>query len=104
MTARARDPGWQIAECLLPGLTLPAAEELAQRITAELAGRPRPEVSLLGCLLMTGDEVLLCLFSGPQADVRAVSERAGLPFERILGCVGVGWHCGTDSTSQRKEP
>jgi hypothetical protein len=40
---------------------------------------------------MPGDEVLLCLFSGAQADVRAVSERADLPFERILACVGIGW-------------
>jgi len=34
--------------------------------------------------------VLLCLFSGPRADVLAVSERAGLPFERVLSCVGLG--------------
>jgi hypothetical protein len=40
---------------------------------------------------MPEDEVLLCLFAGPLADVRAVSERAGLPFERILGCLGFGW-------------
>ena len=45
--------------------------------------------------LMPEDEVLLCLFSGPEAEVRAVSERAGLPFERILACVGVGWRAGT---------
>ncbi len=32
--------------------------------------------------------MLLCLFAGPLAEVRAVSERAGLPFERILGCLG----------------
>jgi hypothetical protein len=94
MTERERQQGWQVAECLLPGLTLPAAEELGQRITAELAGRPRPGVSFLGSLLMPGDEVLLCLFSGPEPDVRAVSERAGLPFERILACVGIGWLAG----------
>jgi hypothetical protein len=91
MNVRERQLGWQVAECLVPGLTLPAAEELAQRITAELAGRPRPGVSFLGSLLMPGDEVLLCLFSGPESEVRAVSERAGLPFERILACVGLGW-------------
>jgi len=45
---------------------------------------------------MPEDEVLLCLFAGPEAEVRAVSERAGLPFERILACVGVGWWAGTD--------
>lgn len=91
MTTRDRTQGWQLAECLLPGLTLSLAEELAQRISAELAGRPRPGVSFLGSLLMPGDEVLLCLFSGAQEDVRAVSEQADLPFERILACVAIGW-------------
>jgi hypothetical protein len=94
MTARDRQQEWQIAECLLPGLTLPVAEDLARRVKAALASRPRTGVSFLGSLLMPGDEVLMCLFSGPPADVRAVSERAGLPFERILGCVGVGWPAG----------
>lgn len=91
MTAGERRQGWQIAECLLPGLTLPAAEEFGRRLSAELAGRPGPRVSFLGSLLMPSDEVLLCLFTGSQAEVRAVSERAGLPFERILRCVGLGW-------------
>jgi hypothetical protein len=90
MIVRENQPGWQIAECLLPGLTRPAAEDLARRIVAELTGRPRPGVRFLGSLLMPGDEVLLCLFAGPEAEVRAVSERAGLPFERVIGCVGVG--------------
>ena len=94
MTTRERQQGWQVAECLLPGLTLRGAEDLARRITAELAGDPRPGVCFLGSLLMPGDEVLLCLFSGDEAEVREVSERAGLPFERILPCVGLGWPTG----------
>lgn len=95
MTTRDRQQRWQIAECLVPGLTLVTAQVLAGRITAELASRPRPHVSFLGSLLMPGDEVLLCLFSGPEAEVRAVSERAGLPFERVLACVGLGWPAPT---------
>ena len=91
MTRAQSQREWQIAECLLPGLTLHTAEELARGIRTELAGRPRPGVCFLGSLLMPGDEVLLCLFSGPEAEVRAVTERAGLPFERILACVGLGW-------------
>lgn len=90
MTSPEQQSAWQIAECLLPGLTVPAAEVLAQRVAAELTSRPCPAVGFLGALFMPDDEVLLCLFSGPQADVRAVSERAGLPFERILACVGLG--------------
>ena len=91
MTAPEPPHDWQIAECLLPGLTLATAAELTARITAEITGRPQPGVVFLGSLLMPGDEVLLCLFAGPEAEVRAVSERAGLPFERILPCVGLGW-------------
>ncbi len=49
---------------------------------------------------MPGDEVLLCLFACSQADVRVVSERAGLPFERILACVAVGWLAGPEGTYQ----
>ena len=82
----ARDSGWQVAECMLPGVTEAAAEALADRVRAELAHSPS-SVSFLGSLLMPEDEVLLCLFAGPHAEVRAISERAELPFERILQCV-----------------
>jgi hypothetical protein len=91
--ASGRDAGessWQVAECLLPGITPAIVNALADSVNAELARSPSP-VSFVGSLLMPEDEVLLCLFAGPLADVRSVSERAGLPFERILGCQGFGW-------------
>jgi hypothetical protein len=84
------DPSWQVAECLLPGLTLATAQAWADRIRAELARTPGA-VAFVGSLLMPEDEVLLCLFAGPPAEVRAITERAELPFERILRCVGLGW-------------
>jgi hypothetical protein len=84
-----------MAECLLPGLSRATAEALGRRVRQEIAGPRGSQVSYLGSLLMPEDEVLLCLFAGPEAEVRAVSERAGLPFERILACVGVGWRTGT---------
>src|SRR5690349_1973423 len=91
--ASGRDAGessWQVAECLLPGITPAIVNALADSVNAELARSPS-SVSFVGSLLMPEDEVLLCLFAGPLADVRSVSERAGLPFERILGCLGFGW-------------
>jgi hypothetical protein len=92
MGVRGRDQAWQAAECLVPGMTQPVAEALSEGIRTELArstsGR---HVSFLGSLLMPEDEVLLCVFAGSLADVRAISERAGLPFERILRCVGLCW-------------
>jgi hypothetical protein len=35
---------------------------------------------------------VFCLFDGEEADVRAVSQKAGVPFERILDslCIGGG--------------
>jgi hypothetical protein len=81
---------WQVAECLVPGVTTASAQALGERVRTELARSGSP-VSFLGVLLMPEDEVLLCLFTGPLSEVRAVSERAQLPFERILRCVRLGW-------------
>jgi hypothetical protein len=89
MPVRSCRQEWQIAECLLPGVTPALAEALAERVRQELAGTS--EVSLLGSLLMAEDEVLLCVFTGPAGAVKAVGERAELPFERIVSCVGLGW-------------
>jgi hypothetical protein len=76
----------QLAECLSPGLTRAAALELDQRVRAELTAQPSTGVALVGSVYMPEDEVLLVLFRGPQDTVRAVSERAGLPFDRIVPC------------------
>jgi hypothetical protein len=86
MAERGARPDWHLAECLSPGLTLTAARELGERINAELAGQPGTGVVLAGSVYMPEDEVLLVLFHGPLATVRAVSERAGLPFDRIVPC------------------
>ena len=83
--------GWQMAECLVPGITSAAAEALAGRIAAELAIAADSGVSFIGAILMPGDEVLMCVFDGPPDRVRAVSERSGLPFERIVPCDWIGW-------------
>jgi hypothetical protein len=97
-------PQWQIAECLLPGLSRATGAALGQRLRQELAGLPGRRVSFLGSLLMPEDEVLLCLFAGTAAEVRAVSERAGLPFERIVACVGIGWRAGRQETAAAPGP
>ncbi len=97
----ARESSWQIAECLLPGITPTIAEALGDQIRAELARSGSP-VSFIGSLLMPEDEVLLCLFAGPLAEVRTASEGAGLPFERILGCLRFGWTQPEPVKGQRK--
>jgi hypothetical protein len=93
------EPQWHVAECLLPGLSRATAEALGRRVRRVLTGPPGSQVSFLGSLLMPQDEVLLCLFAGPEAEVRAVSERAGVPFERILACVAIGWRAGRDAAA-----
>ena len=97
----ACESSWQIAECLVPGITPASAEALGDRVMSELA-RSRSPVSFIGSLLMPEDEVLLCLFAGPFAEVRKVSERAGLPFERILCCLRLGWTHPEPGKGQRK--
>jgi hypothetical protein len=41
-------------------------------------------VRYLGSILMREDEVVLCQFAGSAGAVRAVAEKAGVPFERLL--------------------
>ncbi|HEV2371349.1 MAG TPA: hypothetical protein VGS19_04190 [Streptosporangiaceae bacterium] len=94
-----QDQGWQVAECLLPGLSRARAEAIGQRLGQVLAETPGRRVIYLGSLLMPTDEVLLCLFAGPEAEVRVVSEWAGVPFERILRCTGVGWRLAGGETA-----
>ncbi len=88
----------------MPGLSRATAEALGRRVRRVLAGPPDSQVAFLGSLLMPEDEVLLCLFAGPEAEVRAVSERAGVPFERILACVAIGWRTGRDAAANEPGP
>jgi hypothetical protein len=39
---------------------------------------------------VTADESVFCLFDGVESDVRAASEQAGVPFERVLESVRIG--------------
>jgi hypothetical protein len=75
-----------LAECYWPGVSeqkLAAAARRAREAASELR-REGAEVDFLGSILIPADETVFCLFEGREADVRAVSERAGIPFERVL--------------------
>jgi hypothetical protein len=81
-----------VAECFWSGVGEDDVRELDRRIelcVAELAGQGEP-VEYLGALLILDDEVVLCLFDGPLATVHTVTERAEIPFDRILRCTRVG--------------
>jgi hypothetical protein len=74
------------AECFWTGVTEQDVRQLEERIRsalAELATSGEP-VRYTGSLLMPTDEVVLCLFDGPEPLVRRVAELAAVPFDRIV--------------------
>lgn len=75
-----------LVECYWPGVSeekLAAAAQRAQTAASELRRQGR-EFRFRGSILVVADETVFCLFEGLEADVRAVSEQAGIPFERVL--------------------
>jgi hypothetical protein len=62
---------------------LASAVQRARAAAAELRRHGR-ELRFLGSILVPADETVFCLFDGAEPDVRAVSEQAGVPFERVL--------------------
>jgi hypothetical protein len=86
-------PNEFLAECFWPGVSDRDLGPLGERATAAAArltvsGRP---VRYVGSLLVRADEVVLCLFEGAEADVRAAAELAAIPFERVLETVRSPW-------------
>lgn len=67
-----------------------ALDERAHATAAELTRTGTP-VRYLGSLFMREDEVVLCLFDGPEASVREAAELARVPFERILEASRSPW-------------
>ncbi len=78
-----------VVECFWPGVgedDLSALDERVAGVVAELNERGQP-VRYLGSMLMRGDDVVLCLFQGPEAAVQTAATQAEIPFERILEAV-----------------
>jgi hypothetical protein len=75
-----------LVECFWPGVDeskFASAVVRAQAAAAQLRGEGI-EIEFLGSILLYADETVFCFFAGCEADVRAASEWAGLPFERVL--------------------
>jgi hypothetical protein len=75
-----------LVECFWPGVDErqhAAAVERAHAAAVDLR-REGAQVEFLGSILVQPDETVFCLFAGRDADVRTASERAALPFERVL--------------------
>lgn len=76
-----------VAECYWPDVEEEEVRLLDHRIVASLAD----DVRYLGSVLIREDEVVLCQFDGAAETVRAVAERAQVPFERILHAARSPW-------------
>ncbi|HUJ56569.1 MAG TPA: nickel-binding protein [Gaiellaceae bacterium] len=77
-----------VAECFWPDIRRSDLDALDRRVrdaTAELARTS--SIRYLGSMLLREDEVVFCQFEGSAAAVRAVAERAGIPFERVIETV-----------------
>jgi len=75
-----------LVECYWPGVSEEKLALASQRVRKAAYGLRRHgrELRFRGSILVPADETVFCLFDGVEADVRAVSEEAGMPFERVL--------------------
>jgi Protein of unknown function (DUF4242) len=75
-----------LVECYWPGVSAEKFASTAKRVQAAASTLRREgrDVVFLGSILVPADESVFCLFDGVEADVRAASERGGIPFERVL--------------------
>lgn len=74
------EPGSFVAECFWPDVRDADVRALDKRIEASLVDGVR----YLGSILIRADEVVLCQFHGSADAIRAVAERARVPYERLL--------------------
>jgi hypothetical protein len=74
-----------VAECYWPDVREEDLAGLDHRIDEAIVelGATHP-VRYGGAMLLREDEVVLCRFEGSAESVRAVAERAAIPYERIL--------------------
>ena len=92
-----------LVECYWPGVSAEkfAASVKRVRATASALRRQGGNVTFLGSILVPADESVFCLFDGVEADVRAASEQAGVPFERVLEALRIdGGQAHTEQESQ----
>lgn len=67
------------AKCYWPGVTEVDVEDAAARLHRDVS------VGYRGSLVFPGEALVLCLFSAEaKGAVRAASERAGIPCERVM--------------------
>ena len=75
-----------LVECYWPGVSEQKLADAVARAHAAASQLRREggDVEFLSSILVPADETVFCLFAGCEADVTATSERAEIPFERVL--------------------
>jgi hypothetical protein len=90
------DPGDAMlyaAKCYWPGVRRADVEHIVARLGVARRELHRDEVAYRGSLLFCDDDLVLCLFEGSsRAAVKRVSERAGIPCERVMDSVWLDPH------------
>jgi hypothetical protein len=81
-----------VVECYWPEITEEQAREALSRVAPlQVSSGPADEVRSLGCILVPSDGMVLFLFRGPSEDlVRERSERAEVPFDRVVESIQIG--------------
>jgi hypothetical protein len=87
-----------LVECYWPGIDDQELATATRRIEAAATQlrHASAHVWFLGSILMPADETVFCLFHGNEPAIRAVTQRASIPIERV-----VEWRwfdCGTQDT------
>jgi hypothetical protein len=68
-------------ECFWPGVS-------RNKVAAALRRLGDDRVRCLDTILVTEDEIVLCVLEAPsEPEIRAAAARAGLPSERVVECV-----------------
>jgi hypothetical protein len=76
------------AKCDWPAVTETKLREVAHGAQRADSSPSRDGVAYIGALLFSADELVFCLFEGPsRSAVRRVSDRLGIPCERLMDSV-----------------
>ena len=93
------------AKCYWPGVTQTDLEQVAERAAKADLAVDDVRVMYLGSLLFAADDLVLCLFQGPsRAAVIQVSDRLGIPRERLMDSLWLGPHPSNPEGPQERRP
>jgi hypothetical protein len=85
------------AKCYWPGVTEADLDTLGRRAAEGSSARARDPVMYLGSLLFADDDLVLCFLDGPsRPTVQRSSDRAGIPYERLMGALWLGPNCARE--------